>query len=386
MSNIHDESDINVPDDLLATSLPACTGSYRSLSAKRSRDPSHRKSVSFNDVPIVHEVPSHDTMRNSNSNVYRSWTHADASVPFSSSQILLPLNSTSAAAQKIHTNRLSNTLYSSTNNPALNRLSDWHIRAKTLEETTEHNTTSNPPLIIFHAPEERIIQNSSKTQQIASHNGEEKKHLYRPAIIPDNEHYRSLPFAYAPSSESNTNYTSMLTTNLIQSNKPSPNGHTRTIRARSAILQIPESDSSTRNNDNISITSFRTITNGSSSRTILKPATIAFHGSTNSPILITTNASTAKPPTIPPRLSSFAAHSRLISSSNRPLLSTNKNIAPSTALPRSRSPNILSSKRNTTSSVGMPDGQSGGTKHNSHVRQTYGSYYIHDIFLPTNIN
>jgi len=178
----------------------------------------------------------------------------------------------------------------------------------------------------------------------------------------------------------------MSSTNHSSNDQSSIGHNTRTIRARSATLPITISHSSTRNNDNISITSFRTITNGSSSRTILKPATIAFHSSTNSPILITTNASTAKPPTIPPRLSSFAAHSRLISSSNRPLLSTNKNVTPSTALPRSRSPNILSSKRNTTSSVSMPDGQSGGTKQNSHVRQTYGSYYIHDIFLPTNIN
>ncbi|CAF4429307.1 unnamed protein product, partial [Rotaria magnacalcarata] len=71
---------------------------YRPLSSKRPRDPSQRKNVSFNDVPIVHEVPSHDTMRNSNSETYRSWTYTDATPPvsivspFASSQILSPFH------------------------------------------------------------------------------------------------------------------------------------------------------------------------------------------------------------------------------------------------------------------------------------------------------
>jgi len=388
MSNRQDESPINVPDDLLGNSL---SSSFRSLSSKRLRDPTNRKSVSFNDVPIVYEVPSHDTMRNSNSDIYRSWTYADATIPFPSSQILLPFNSTSAAAQKLHAHRLSSNLYSSsTNSTTLNRLSDWPLRTKTIktfEETTEHHTNSNPPSIMIHKSDEQF-----------SENNEEKKHLYRSPIIPDFEHHRILPFTYLPLSESTTTYTSMLTTNLIQSNDQIPNGHTRTIRALSATLPITATTNSlTRNNDNVSITPLRTTTNisSSSSRTVLKPATIAFHGSTNSRILLTTNISTSKPPTIPPRSNSFTAHSRLISSSsNRPLSSTNKHTTHSTTLTRSRSANISSSKRSTISPIVMLDEQSTGTHHNNlytttkrnpNVRQTYGSY-IHHILLPADIN
>ena len=116
MSNTPNDS----PRNLLTSSLPERTGPFRSLSAKRLRDPSQRKSVSFNDVPIIHEVPSHDTSRNSNSDIYRSWTFTETTSPisvispFSTSQILPPFNSTSATAQKLHANRLSSALYSST--------------------------------------------------------------------------------------------------------------------------------------------------------------------------------------------------------------------------------------------------------------------------------
>jgi hypothetical protein len=336
-------------------------------------------------------------MRNSNSDIYRSWTFTDVispisvSSPFSSAQILSPFNSTSAAAQKLHANRLSSALYSSTNSTTLNRLSDWSNRAKTIEETTEHNTTSNPPLIIVHRPDEQTIKNS-----FMSEHGEEKKHLYRSAVIPDSEHYRSLPFTYVPLSESTTTYTSMISTNLIQSNDQTPNGHTRSLRARSATLPITVTHSSSRTNENISITPFHptTTTNGASSRAVLKPTTIAFHGSTTTPTLSSTNTSTFKPPTIPLRSSSFAAHSRLISPSNRPLSSSIKHSTPSTTLSRSRSANISSSKRTTGSPIGMMNGQSDGTnsnklyttKRNPNVKQTYGSCYIHHVLLPTNIN
>jgi hypothetical protein len=384
MSNRHVESHINSPDDLLENSLPTHIGPYRSLSAKRLRDPSNRKSVSFNDVPIVHEVPSHDTMRNSNSDIYRSWTCADATLPYSPSQILLPFNSTSAAAQKIHAQRLSSALYSSTN--TLNRLTDWPIRTKTVksfEETTEHNTNSSPPLIIVHAPSEQINKNPFITQSISSDNNEEKKNVHRSPIIPDNEHYRSLPFTYVPLSESTTTYTSMLTTHLSQPNNQIHNGHTRTIRIRSATLPTNATNSSIRNNDNnnnnnntISITPLHTTTtNNSLSRTVLKPATIGFHSSTNVSPLI---ASNSRAPAIPLRSSSFNAHSRLVSSSNRPLSSPNKH----TTLSRSRSAHISSSKRNTNSPIVILDGQSIGSKRNSNMRQTP----MHSVLSFTNIN
>ncbi|CAF5214298.1 unnamed protein product, partial [Rotaria magnacalcarata] len=53
-----DEAHTNPPDDLVASSSTDRASLYRPLSSKRPRDPSQRKNVSFNDVPIVHEVPS----------------------------------------------------------------------------------------------------------------------------------------------------------------------------------------------------------------------------------------------------------------------------------------------------------------------------------------
>jgi hypothetical protein len=438
MSNLQDKPHTNIPEDLLASSLPARSGPYRSLSAKRPRDPSHRKSVSFNDVPIVHEVPLHDTMRNSNSDSYRSWTYTDATPPipvispFSSSQILSPFNSSSAAAQRLHANRLSSTLYSSTSGTTLNRLPDWVTRTKTSktteETTTEHNSSSNPPLIIVHTPDERTVKNHSylnhsQSLPISSDNSEEKKHPYRSAIIPDTEHYRSLPFTYGPLSESTTTYTSMLSTNH-SFNDQSTTGHTRTQRARSATLPITITHSSTRNNDSISITPFRptatnSLSNGSSmsSRTVLKPTTIAFqcsqsttnNTSSNSTMSMTT---TPKPPSVPSRYGSAAAHSRFNPPSHRTVSSTIKYAfanpltdsipkPPLTTLSRSRSANVLSARRTASSPVIMIDGQSGGggstltntntnlystAKRNPNVRQTYGSYYMHRVLLPANTN
>jgi hypothetical protein len=395
MSNMHDESNTNNSDDRLASSLPTRISSYRSLSAKRPR-----KSVSFNDVPVVHEVPSHDATRNSNSDIYRSWTYTDSTTPisvmspFSTTQIISPFNSTSAAAQKIHANRLSSVLYSSTNNTTtLNRSSEWSTRAKpnrTTEEPIEQNANWNSPLIIVHQPDERINKNLSE-------NIEEKKFSYRSAVIPDTEHYRSLPFTYAPLSESTTTYTSMLTTSLIPSNHSSNEQPpiTRTTRARSATLPININPSLIRSNENFSITPLRPTTtanslNGSSPRTILKPSTVALQSS-----------QPTSPITKPTRISS----SRLISSSsNRPLSSSIKyTITPSTndsiakpaptALPRSRSAHVL--RRHIQSPVVMLDGQSKGTnnshlystaKRNPNVRQTYGSYYMPRVLLPANTN
>ncbi|CAF1292939.1 unnamed protein product [Rotaria sp. Silwood1] len=439
MSNIQDESHTKISDDPVTNPSSDHVSPYRPLSAKRPRDPSHRKNVSFNDVPIVHEVPLHDTMRNSNCDTYRSWTYTDATPPvsltspFSSSQILSPFNSTSAATQKLNAQRLSSVLYSSTNNTTLNRLPDWITRTKTNkppEATIEHHTNSNTPLIIVNTPDERIIKNSSISQQITSDSTEEKKYSYRAAVVPDAEHYRSLPFTYVPLSESASTYTSILSTNVNPSNysfhDQSSTGHTRIRRARSATVPVAITHSSIRNHDNVSITPIRTAATttlsnslltssspSSSSRTILKPTTIAFQCSqpatatTNTcSTLGITNTSTSKSPQITPRFSSSPVHSRLTSAANRPLSSSIKyayahptadSILKSspTVFPRSRSANVLNAKRNTASPVVMLEGQSGGTNHtniyattkrNPNIRQTYGSHYMHRVLLPANIN
>jgi hypothetical protein len=514
-TNLPGESRTSLSEDLLASTLPARIGPYRSLSAKRPRDPSHRKSVSFNDVPIVHEVPSHDAMRNSNCDTYRSWTYTDATPPtpvipsFYSSQIFSPFNSTNAAAQKLNANRLSSALYSTpsttTTTTTPNRIPDWAVRAKTLKPTStaeesnttnENNSTWNPPVIIVQTPEEKTNKDttvkynyqSTYNSPYAIHsqslppppltsssttnheNGEEKKFPYRSALIPDTEHYRSLPFTYGPLSDSTATYTSMLSTNLIQSNYPSneqsTTGHTRTARARSATLPASVTHSLPRTNDTVSITPFRATTtallpNGSntSTRTILRPTTIAFQCSqpattttmntiNSSPTVVTTMATNninttnlssattttnaAKPPTVPPRFGSSAAaaaavHSRFALPPHRTFPTTSLTssaikyafahpamdstltnaMAPHTALPkppptaypRSRSAHVLGTRRTIASPVVMLDGQAnGGTTNNSNsnlyatakrnpnVRQTYGSYYMHRVLLPTTIN
>jgi hypothetical protein len=514
-TNLPGESRTNISEDFLANSLPARIGPYRSLSAKRPRDPSHRKSVSFNDVPIVHEVPLHDAMRNSNCDTYRSWTYTDATpstpiIPsFYSSQIFSPFNSTNAAAQKVHASRLSSTLYSTPSTTTTittpTRIPDWAVRAKTAKATSiaeelntsnENNSTWTPPVIIIETPDEKPIKDTPiktnnqsmynspyaiNTQQpppssltFNHDNGEEKKFSYRSALIPDTEHYRSLPFTYGPLSDSTATYTSMLSTNLIQSNHSSneqqtTTGNTRTARARSATLPATVTPSPPRNNDTVSITPFRATTaafssNGSnaSARTVLRPTTIAFQCSqpatttttmntiNSSPTVVTTMASNnsnsmnlsstttnaAKLSNLPPRFGSSAAaaaaaHSRFVLPPNRTFSTASLTSSaikyafahpamdstltntmtphstipkpPPTAYPRSRSANVLSTRRAAASPAVMIDGQSnGGTtttsaansnnnlyssaKRNPNVRQTYGSYYMHRVLLPTTIN
>ena len=191
-TNLPSESRTNASEDLLGNSLPPRTGPYRSLSAKRPRDPSHRKSVSFNDVPIVHEVPSHDAMRNSNCDTYRSWTYTDATPPtsvipsFYSSQVFSPFNSSNAAAQKLHASRLSSTLYSTptattTTTITPNRIPDWAIRTKSTKTTsnaeelnTSNENTWNSPLIVVHAPDEKTnkdapMKSNNQSAYINSH-------------------------------------------------------------------------------------------------------------------------------------------------------------------------------------------------------------------------
>jgi hypothetical protein len=520
-TNLPGESRTNMSEELLASSSPARTGPYRSLSAKRPRDPSHRKSVSFNDVPIVHEVPSHDAMRNSNCDTYRSWTYTDATPPtsiipsFYSSQLFSPFNSSNAAAQKLHANRLSSSFYATPSTTITsttpNRIPDWAVRVKTskpvstaeeLNTPNEYSTTWNPSLITGQTSDEKtnkdIITKShnqstysspyaihSQQQQqppppppppvssltMHSENGDEKKFPYRSALVPDTEHYRSLPFTYGPLSDSTATYTSMLSTNLIQSNHSSneqpTTAHTRTARARSATLPVTVTHSAQRMNDTVSITPFRPTTaallpNGSnaSTRTILRPTTIAFQcsqpGTTtntinSSPTVVTTMAANnnnptnlystttianaTKPPTASQRYASSAAaaaaaHSRFVLPPHRTFSTASLTSSaikyafahpamdatfpntmtphttipkpPPTAYPRSRSANVLSTRRVAASSAVMNDGQSnGGTttsttnsntnlyataKRNPNVRQTYGSYYMHRVLLPTTIN
>ena len=531
------ESRTNGSEELHGNSLQPRPGPYRSLSAKRPRDPSHRKSVSFNDVPIVHEVPSHDAMRNSNCDTYRSWTYTDATPPtsvipsFYSSQIFSPFNSSNATAQKIHANRLSSALYSSPSSTTTaattatttttttatitpNRIPDWAVRTKTGRTTsnaedgnTANETAWSSPLIIVQMPEEKsnketiIRPNSQSTYSTSSfaihsqpapaaappppppppppasslasnaENGDEKKYPYRSALIPDTDHYRSLPpYTYGPLSDSTATYTSMLSTNLIQSNHSSNEqtntGYTRTARARSATLPNT-AHSLHRTSEAISITPFRTgaatlTPNGSnaSTRTVLRPTTIAFQcaqpattalpsGNTiNNSSAATmgpnntysahqssaTNTNATKPPTVPSRFGSSGAsnttvHSRFVTPSHRgfstasltssalkyafahPSMESTLNHTigshptvprpPPTAYPRSRSANVLHARRAAASPVVMLDGQSnGGTttasnsntnlyttaKRNPNVRQTYGSYYMHRVLLPTTIN
>lgn len=381
MSNTHDDS----PDD----SLTPTTGPYRSLSAKRFRDPSNRKSVSFNDVPIVHEVPSYDTMRNSNSDIYRSWTFTETTSPISVlSPILQPFNSSSPAAQKLHASRLSSLFYASSSSPTINRPSDWSLRTKSVK-TMEESNDYIPPSIVIHRPDEQLSKTSSHLDT-----NDEKKHSYRPALLSDTEHYRSLPFTYVPLSESTTTYTSMLSNNVLASNESTSNGLTRNVRVRSATLPITVlNNSSPRNHETISVTSLRSTTNittpiNSSSRSILKPATIAFHSSTNT-------STNVKPPPVPPRSHSFTAHSRLISSSTRPLSSSNKRSTSSTILSRTRSANISSTKRQLTSPLdgstsGTPSNNIYTTKRNLNIKPSYTSSSpsssIHHFLLPAHIN
>ncbi|CAF1432740.1 unnamed protein product [Rotaria magnacalcarata] len=417
-----DEAHTNPPDDLVASSSTDRASLYRPLSSKRPRDPSQRKNVSFNDVPIVHEVPSHDTMRNSNSETYRSWTYTDATPPvsivspFASSQILSPFHSTNAATQKLHAHRLSSALYSSTNSTTLTRLPDWIMRTKPIkpiDELLEYRTSSNQPLVIVNTHDERTTKQSSTNQQVTSDNGEEKKYSYRTAVVPDTEHYRSLPFAYVPLSESTSTYTTILSTNFNSSSNHSSHGQTRNARARSATLPINIIHSATHNHDNISITPIRTTATAtlsnssltpSSSRTVLKPATIAFQYSqptvANTSTLIITNT---KSPQVTPRLNTSFVHSRVGSSTiNRPLSSNKHSFShpspdsmqksPPTAFTRSRSANVFVKRPNTTSPVTTIETQSGETniyattKRNPNIRQAYGSHYMHRILLPTNIN
>ena len=394
MSDTHNRIDGNLSEEVyLASSLPARSGPYRSLSAKRPRDPSHRKSVSFNDVPIVHEVPLYDSVRNSSYDIYRPWVYADTAPPMS---IISPFSSSS-----LHLSSTANYRVSSARPSHIltNRITDWTARGKALKSTDEiidHSAAYNPPLIVVHTPDERTQLHSSLSRPLMSETGEEKKHPYRPATPHHPEHVRSLPFSYVPLSESTVTYTSMLSANLAFHEQYST-GNTRTARVRSATLPTTVVHPSTRQTDNSSATPSRPTT--SSSRTVLKPATIDFQCAQPTTALLT-----SKSPSVPARLSSAAAHPRLLTSFNRPSSSaikynfthpiseTGSKSPHGISLSRSRSANILSNRRHATSPVAVFDGQSEATnlylstKRTPNMRHAYGSYYTQRVLLPTDTN
>ena len=319
MSTTFPDSSSTIGSDQQESGSPSRSSFYRPLSGKRCRDPAHRKSVSFNDVPIVHEVPSHDAMRNSNNETYRSWTSTDATVVSPSNPITV--------AQKIQANRLSSALASNA------RVPDWPLKSSVGEE--------NPP--------------------------EEKRYTYRAAIIPDTEHYRTLPFPYGPVSDSTTTYTSILSSADLL------NG--RTARVRSATLSVG------RPNENVSITPLRSLgSTNFSSRTILKPTTIAFQSSSSRSSRLNSANTRIGSPTIK------YPYAHPTSDSLGPMSSSSAKPAS-----RSRSANVLSTRRHAASPVPLlnntpPANLLATSKRNPNVRQTYGSYYMHRVLLPAHIN
>ncbi|CAF0796749.1 unnamed protein product [Adineta steineri] len=336
-TNSPDELLSNTSKDLPNNSLPARTGPYRPISAKRPRDPSQRKSVSFNDVPTIYEVPSHDVMRGSNGDAYRSWTYTDATLPTSatsslslySPQTIIPPTPNNVSAQKLQANRLSSALYSTSSTlTTANRLTDWASRTRTTksipttEETTitnENNASSNASVIVVQTPDEKInkdttVKNnnqstysnpyltypqststssatptatSASSSSIAPENAEEKRYSFRTPFIPETEYYRSLQFTNGILTNSTPNYSSILSSNNGQSNYNSNDSLTfansRGSRIRSAITPGTMTQSSLRTSDTISITPFRAASSTysanaatPSTRTILRSSTVAF--------------------------------------------------------------------------------------------------------------
>ena len=430
-------------EERLTSSLPAPTGAYRSLSVKAPRDRSYRKSVSFNDVPIVHEVPLHDAMRYSQPDTYRSWTYATTTalpIPVTSSlytsQLISPLNATSVTGQKIHANRLSSALYSSTHGFIGKRVPDWATKTKPSKPTQEILETY--PIWNSTADEPTIKVNQQSSPPLPETN-DEKKHAYRSAIVPDVEHYRTLPFTYAPVSDSSITYANVLSNpslseQLIISAQ---------ARARSATLPMTTTHPPVSCNDPGPVGVYRSAippsfanTSLSTSRAILKPATIAFQCSqanSSSPTTTTNDTSTSsstangtltsntqisRPSMAATRYGSSASltntHARLLSSANRLLSSTTmkypythstgddgigmypptsfKASPSSTTFSRSRSANFSSTRRHATSPVPVIDRQSAGTtsfatnKRSANLRPNYGSYYFHRLLQPANIH
>ncbi|UJR37719.1 hypothetical protein I4U23_030414 [Adineta vaga] len=350
-TNLSSESRMNTTNDL-SNSSGAARVPYRSISAKRPRDPSNRKSVSFNDVPIIYEVPSHDAMRSSNCDAYRSWLYTDPTSPTAaipslySTQTLSPLNSTSITAQKLHANRLSSALYATSSTLITpNRMPDWALRVKTQKTTSsteETNSTNennqlsntNVPVLqttldenlnkenavknnnqstynhtaMIHSSQSTSTTLTSSSSAVTSETNEEKKYSYRTTpLIPETEHIRGFSLTNGSLTNSSPTYTSNLSSNLSQStnstNEALTYPNSRILRARSAITPSTTIQSSIRTNDPISISPFRataaafsTSTPTPAARAILRPSTVAFQctqpGTTMSNINPTNNSST----------------------------------------------------------------------------------------------
>ncbi|CAF0977171.1 unnamed protein product [Adineta ricciae] len=332
-TNLPYETRMNTTNDLPNSAVLTRTAPpYRSISAKRPRDPSHRKSVSFNDVPIVHEVPSHDAMRGANCDPYRSWLYTDPTSPIAtipslySTQAISPFNSTSITAQKLHANRLSSALYATSSTTITpNRMPDWAVRTKiqkpasTTEEansTNENNPPTNTsipdsqitsedklnkepvikdshqPIVSFQSAS--VLLPSSTT--VTSEMNEDRKYASRPtSLIPETEHVRGLSFMNGSLTNSSMTYASILSTNLSQTNNSTNESMTypnsRLSRIRSAITPSTIGQSSIRTNEPISISPLRATAVAATAtttvpfsvnvptpatRAILRPSTVAF--------------------------------------------------------------------------------------------------------------
>ncbi|CAF0975801.1 unnamed protein product [Adineta ricciae] len=344
-TNLPSETRMNTTNDLPNNAVLTRTAPpYRSISAKRPRDPSHRKSVSFNDVPIVHEVPSHDVMRGANCDAYRSWLYTDPTSPIAtipslySTQAISPFNSTSITAQKLHANRLSSALYATSSTTITpNRMPDWAVRTKTqkptstTEETNSTNENNSPtsasvsglqitseeklnkePVIkdsyqpIVSSQSASVLAPSSTTS--TSEMNEDKKYSFRStSLIPETEHVRALSFMNGSLANSSMTYASILSTNISQTNNSTNESMTypnsRLSRARSAITPSTAGQSSIRTNDPISISPLRATAVAATAtttvpfsvnaptpatRAILRPSTVAFQ-CTPPPPLVSSN-------------------------------------------------------------------------------------------------
>ena len=359
MSNFNSSN--NREDALASSSLPSRTSLYRPQSAKQSRDPSQRKSVSFNDVPIVHEVPLHDTTRTPLNEVYRSWTATDSTN--------LTNTCMNITAQKLHPTRLGS---ASSNNSQTSRVSDLTNKVK-IGKLSDEITAEERGLKTTSAP----IYIPTAVSLSNDHH-EDKRYSYRPAIIPDNEHYRNLPFNYGPVSESATIYTNLLSS--LDSSIPVAKT-TRTNRARSATL--PNSRLSS--NETFSLTSPRS---NSLSRTILKPTTIGFQTSSSN-----TNLNPTSKPTRISSANRINANnmkyplSSLNSEALGPMSTTGLVKSSTNSHTRSRSANVTNARRHALSpDRSIQQNFMTTSKRNPNVRHNYGSYYMHRVLLPANIN
>lgn len=411
MSNF---SSLNNSDNGVTGSQPIRPPVFRPISAKQSRDPSQRKSVSFNDVPIVHEVPLHDTSRNQNNDIYKPWITNDmtlfisnssppllmSTVPMPSSSNMMmtttpsTTNSNATGATTTTTTTTTSTTSSASKLPIgrIGSASSTLSSSRTIESSSR--TRLNKSFDESLTTEDRSQKTYSNTIYIPTATSlppehiDEKRYSYRPAMVPENDHYKNLPFTYGPISESTATYSNLISS--LESSSPSTK-QVRNARVRSATLPVSRQSS----NEGLSFTSPRS---NSNPRALLKPTTIAFQTTPSS----STNVNLSSTNTRPTRISSghSSSSSRITSSTLKypfaPLSSETHNFSaanstriPSTGYSRSRSANALNTRRQ-NQITSSPDRINQGNittinKRNPNVRQTYGSYYMHRVLLPANI-